>query len=304
MSELLADGLPFTMSDEVISKRLLQVAVRDGDVRRVFRGVYVDRRAPDTRELRVVALERVRPRDGVACSETAAWIMGVDVHQPGRRHDFTPHFLVPHGTSRLTLPGVHCRQAKLSHRETTTDFGSPTTTPVRTASDLLRRQYRPYALASADQMARVGLVDLGELSELVHRLKGFPGIRQARSLVTLIDPRSETPGESWSRLRIHDAGLPAPDLQVVVVDRDGTEWRLDMAYVLRLIAAEFDGREHHTSPRDVAHDLWRRDILSDQLGWRFAVARRESIFGPDDSFERQLGEWLGVPILRRWWGTR
>ncbi len=72
MSELLADGLPFTMSDEVISKRLLQVAVRDGDVRRVFRGVYVDRRAPDTRELRVVALERVRPRDGVACSETAA----------------------------------------------------------------------------------------------------------------------------------------------------------------------------------------------------------------------------------------
>ncbi|WP_229051168.1 hypothetical protein [Aeromicrobium sp. Leaf350] len=304
MTPFTADGLPFSIRDEVMSRIEAHHRLRDGALRRVLRGVYVDARVPDSRELRILAVDKVRPPDGVACSETAAWVMGVNVFPPGRQHDFVPTFLVPHGTTRITMQGVACRQALLSPHDVTDEHGTLTTTAVRTTSDLLRRQYRPYALASGDQMLRAGLIDLGELSDAVHRLKGFPGIRQARSLVGLIDALAESPGESWTRLRLHDAGFPHPELQVVVIDRDGIERRLDMAYVLQLAAAEFDGRQHHTSATDTALDRDRRDPLSAQLGWRFVIARRESLFGPDDSFERRVGELIGFTPIPRWWGKR
>lgn len=300
----MADGLVFCSTDDVMSRYDAHHLVRDGVLRRVLRGVFVDARVPDSRELRVAAVDKVRPAAGVACGETAAWAMGVDVFPPGRRHDFTPTFLVPHGTTRITVPGVQCRQAKLSGRDVTDVHGTPTTTAVRTASDLLRRQYRPHALASADQMVRAGLVDLADLSDHVHRLTGYPGIRQARSLVVLVDGRAESPGESWTRLRMYDAGFPMPELQVVVIDRDGVAWRLDHGYVEKLVAVEFDGRQHHTGSLDTAHDLTRRNPLSDQLGWRFVVARYETLFGPTNTFERQVGELIGFTPIPRWWGTR
>lgn len=294
----------FSVSDDVMSRYDAHHLVRDGVLRRVLRGVFVDARVPDSRELRVAAVEKVRPAAGVACSETAAWAMGVDTFPPGRRHDFTPTFLVPHGTTRITLPGVQCRQAKLATRDVTDVFGTLTTTAVRTAGDLLRRQYRPHALASADQLVRADLVDLADLSDHVHRLKGYPGIRQARALVVLVDGRAESPGESWTRLRLHDAGFPTPELQVVVIDRDGVAWRLDHAYVEKLVAAEFDGREHHTGTLDSAHDRDRRSPLAEQYGWRFVIARYETLFGPDNAFERQVGDLIGFTPIPRWWGTR
>lgn len=304
MNELVAGGLVFSSDDDVMSRYDAHRLVRDGALRRVLRGVFVDARVPDSRELRVAAVEKVRPPAGVACGETAAWAMGIDVFPPGRRHDFTPTFLVPHGTTRITVPGVHCRQAKLSTHDVIEVHGTVTTTPVRTAGDLLRRQYRPYALASADHLVRAGLVDLADLSDHVHRLKGYPGIRQARALVVLVDGRAESAGESWTRLRLHDAGFPTPELQVVVIDSNGVSWRLDHAYVEKLVAAEFDGREHHTGVVDLAHDRARREPLAEQYGWRFVVARHEDLFGPDNAFERQVGELIGFTPIPRWWGTR
>ncbi len=223
---------------------------------------------------------------------------------PGRRHDFTPEFVVPHGVTRIQRGGVHARQALLLAPDITTDFGVLTTTPIRTASDLLRRQYRPYALASTDQMARAGLIDIGDLSDLVHHLKGYPGIRQARSLVSLIDPRAESPGESWARLRLHDAGFPTPDLQVVTVDSEGIERRLDMAYLAKKIGVEFDGRENHSLVRDVVRDSWRRDDLTHLYGWRWVIADYSAIFGTDTTFEDAVGRYLEMTPIRRWWGHR
>ena len=95
-----------------------------------------------------------------------------------------------------------------------------------------------------------------------------------------------------------------PELQVVVIDRDGVAWRLDHGYVEKLVAVEFDGRQHHTGSLDTAHDLTRRNPLSDQLGWRFVVARYETLFGPTNTFERQVGELIGFTPIPRWWGTR
>ena len=178
--------------------------------------------------------------------------------------------------------------------------GLRVTTPLRTTSDLLRTQWRPYAMASADAMAHAGLVVPAEVRDYVARLKGYRGIRQARVLAGYIEPKAASQGESWTRLRLIDAGFPVPSAQVEVIDASGRVRYLDLAYVRRRIAIEYDGRQFHTADGDVVHDEDRRELVG-AVGYRFVVARRDDVLGEDDSFEREVGELLGMTPIPRWW---
>lgn len=131
-------------------------------------------------------------------------------------------------------------------------------------------------------------------------LKGYRGIRQARMLARYIDAKSASPGESWTRLRIIDAGFPAPEAQVEVIDASGHRRFLDLAYRRRKIAAEYDGREFHTAKRDELHDSERRRLL-EATGFTFVTARYEDIFATNPEFEQKLGELLGMTPIARWW---
>jgi hypothetical protein len=308
MSNLINDGLPFLAHahrDVGLSRTELYAAAEARRIRPVYRGCHVDARVPDSRRLRIQSIDLVRPTEAIACNETAAFLFGIDAFKPSERHLLTPSFVVPHATSRLRRPGVRCRQAILPSADITTIDDVLTTTPVRTVSDLLRGLYRPHALASADAFARAGLVSVAEVVDYVHRLKGYRWIVQARSLAVLIDGRAETAGESWQRLRIHDAGFPPPTLQFEVIDDEGVLRRLDLAYPELLIGSEYDGREFHTRPKDRDHDLVRREDLTERFGWRWVNADYARIFGPHPAFELELGELLGIPpLLPRRWGTR
>ena len=288
-----------------MSRRALYAAAESRLIRPVYRGCHIDARVPDSRHLRIQSVDLVRPPAAIACNETAAFILGIDAFKPSERHLLTPSFVVPHATSRLRRPGVRCRQAILPAADITTIDGVLVTTPLRTVSDLLRRLYRPYAIASADAFARAGLVTREEVVEYVHRLKGYRWIVQARSLAVLIDGRAESPGESWQRLRIHDAGFPPPTLQFEVEDGNGIVRRLDLAYPEVLIGSEYDGREFHTRQADRIHDKERRADLSERFGWRWVNANRTRIFGSDPGFELELGALLDIPpLLPRRWGTQ
>ncbi|MGH3459726.1 hypothetical protein [Aeromicrobium sp.] len=303
--DLIHDGQPFTTITARAfgwSPKQLGHLVVTGSIRRLFRGVYIDARSVDSRALRLAAISLVRPPGAIACNETAAWLHGVDAFKPSDRFLLVPSFVVPHSTTRLTVPGARCRQAILEAGDITSIDGTYATTPLRTASDLLRRLYRPYALAAADAFVRAGLIDLYELRRFIARLKGYPGIVQARSLAGLVDGRAQTPGESWQRLRIHDAGFPAPTLQFEVVDHHGSRFFLDLAYPEILLGSEYDGREFHTDRRDRAHDEERRAHLTDLYGWRWENADRQRLFGPDASYEMNLGKLLGIEPRPRSWG--
>jgi hypothetical protein len=271
----------------------------------VCRGCLVDGRVSDSRRLRIDAINLVRPPGAIACNETAAFLYGIDAYKPSERHILTPSFVVPHGTSRLRRPHVRCRQAIISSSDLDLVDDIPTTNSVRTVSDLLRALYRPYALAAADAFARNELIEVGEVTDYVHRLKGYRWIVQARSLAALIDGRSESPGESWQRLRIHDAGFPPPIPQFEVVDSHGIIRRLDLAYPDLLIACEYDGRDFHTSDDDQLRDADRREDLTALHGWRWVIGSRERLFGADPAFELELGELLCIPpLLPRRWGEK
>ncbi|MDN5763543.1 MAG: hypothetical protein L0H41_14670, partial [Microlunatus sp.] len=101
---------------------------------------------------------------------------------------------------------------------------------------------------------------------------------QARRAVAFGDARSESVGESYSRVRLHDLGLPAPTLQLEVFDRNGyLIGRADFGWQEHRTLGEFDGRTKYgglrrpgESPEDVVHrEKLREDALRDQ-GWEIA----------------------------------
>lgn len=305
MVTLVNEGYPFTSKqarDLALPPRALREGVKYGTLRREFRDVYVDARVPDSRASRLRAIKLIQPDGAVVCNESAAWLYGLDVHAPGDRRRLEPALVTEHSTTRVVRAGTRGRQAILTADDIDFVEGVHVTTPVRTVSDLLRRMYRPYALAAADAFAHAGLVTQDEVVEFVAQLKGYRGVVQARSLALLIEPRTESPGESWQRLRMLDAGFPPPEPQFAVIDDFGRQLRIDLPYPDLLIGTEFDGREFHTDAAHRAHDDDRRAYLSEVYGWEWVIGTRERIFGSDTSFEDELGALLGMAPLTRWWG--
>ncbi|UYM05063.1 hypothetical protein [Solicola gregarius] len=306
MTDLINNGQPFLNTecrDAGLSRKQLRQAHAERRLRTMFRGVSVDAAIPETRELRIAAIRLVAPPYAVVCDCSASWIHGVDTFRPSERFDLVPSLVVPHSRTRVVRSNARCRQALIPTADVMEIDGVLVTVPVRTASDLLRKLWPPYALAAADGLAHAGLIDPLELWHYVARLKGYRGIVQARRLADLVEPDTESPGESWTRLRLVDAGFPRPEPQFVVTDRHGREiYRLDLAYPEQQVAVEYDGMEFHTDDPDSEHDDGRRQELRDRWGWRFVVADRKSIFGDDVAFEREVGDLLGrTPLLPRQW---
>ncbi len=307
MPSFINDGRPFTSTmarDLALSPVLLRQLLREGLIRREFRDAYVDARVPDSRNGRLRAIKLVAPDNAVICDETAAWVRGLDVFPPGRQHDFVPSLVVRHSAGRVRHLGSGGRQAIIDSEDVEYIGGVHVTTPIRTVSDLLRRQYRPYALASADAFAHAGLIEREGLMAYVGRLKGFRGIVQARSLAHLVEPLTQSPGESWQRLRMLDAGFPTPDPQFEVIDDFGRSFFIDLPYPELLIGSEYDGHQFHTDPAHTSADVDRRRYLTELHGWRWVIGTRARIFGTDTSFEDELGALLGMRPIPRWWGSR
>ncbi|MEV6768088.1 hypothetical protein AB0N05_05585 [Nocardia sp. NPDC051030] len=61
-----------------------------------------------------------------------------------------------------------------------------------------------------------------------------------------MDPRSESPGESLSRVRMHEFGLPIPELQTTVLNRTCVFIaRVDFCLPTLGVIGEFDGRSKY-----------------------------------------------------------
>lgn len=295
------NGEPFLACDGAgLTRRQLDRALVSGELRRVFTGVLVDGSVPDSRDLRLGALRCVVPTDAFVGDHTAAWVWGADTRPPHLLRDTRPTPIARHCGTRPVPSRAIVRQSTIPDGDAVEMGGLLVTSPVRTTVDLLRMCWRPHALAAADSMVRAGAVDLRMVQEAVASLRRFPGIKQAHELAPRIDPRAESHGESWTRCRILDAGLPVPELNFAVEHR-GRSFRLDGAYPESRVAVEYDGREFHSADIDIAHDGERRATLERHLSWRFVIATFERIFGEDDAFERELGELLNAPVRARSW---
>jgi hypothetical protein len=114
------------------------------------------------------------------------------------------------------------------------------------------------------------------LQRALSAAQGRRGVAAARRAVALLDGRSESAGESASRVVLHEVGLPPSDLQLEVLDDGGRMvGRCDFGWQEHRTVGEFDGRVKYgrlLKPGQASEDVVyaekrREDALRDQ-GWQ------------------------------------
>lgn len=281
--ERLPFGEPFTIAqarDRGVSERVLQRLARDGVLRRVFRGVYVDSAADDDLLMRAKALSLAVPPTAVVTDEAAAWARGIDLVARGDHVIPPPVSIVqPHGCGRVRQRGADGGRRLLFPRDVESLHGVQVTTALRTGLDLARTRSRSRGIAALDAMLRTKEFTHDEMLHEVLRFKGFRGVVRLRTLAPLADPRAESPAESVMRLLWFDAGLPTPSLQIPVTDDEGWEvYRLDLGLPEIRYAVEYDGVAWHSSPAQRVRDRQRRAWLRDERGWVLDVLGTDQVF--------------------------
>lgn len=273
---------PFTSAQATalgVSRAHLRLSLHESRVRRVLRNVYVRADAPDTIESRASALGLVAPPYAVICDRTAAWLWGVDAFRHWELDALPPlETFVLRGRPRVRRQEARGGERDLRPEDIVSVGDIWVTTPLRTSLDLGCKLPRHQALAVMDGFARVQGVTSADLATLLPRYRGRRGVVQARTLVPLVDGRTESTGESFVKLDIADAGLPAPEPQFEVKVGGVVVYRLDLAYPRLKICIEYDGKEFHSSPEAKENDRQRRKWLRDH-GWVVIVVTKDDLRG-------------------------
>lgn len=147
------------------------------------------------------------------------------------------------------------------------------TSVARTIVDLSRTLSVDRAVVAGDSALRLHPGAASALPDALASARSRTGIAGARRVVEFLDGRSESPGESISRLRIHAAGLPTPLLQHELRTASGTfVARPDFFWEEVGVVGEFDGRgkygfDEPGATADVVHREKLREDAIRSLGY-------------------------------------
>ena len=117
---------------------------------------------------------------------------------------------------------------------------------------------------------------VGEMEAAFCLMQNWPAFRKLQIPVRFADGRAESIGESRTRYLCHVHGLPAPELQYDVLDRDGQLIGVtDFAWPEHRLLGEFDGKVKYgrflrpdEDPGDaVFREKLREDRLRETLMW-------------------------------------
>jgi hypothetical protein len=252
----------------------LRQLVRHGELTTVRRGSYLQGAPPDDAVVwhavaARAALERLA--DGAVCSHvTAAVLHGLPLWPPQLDR---VHVTRSRRTGGRSSSQVVMHSAPLDPGEICVATGMLVTSVARTLVDLGRTVPFEQAVTALDAALHRGLVDQGTLQQALARATRWRGAPAARRAIGFADGRSESVGESRSRVAIMRSGLPVPVPQWEVVDTDGTLIaRTDFGWPQLNTVGEFDGRIKYgrlllpgQEPGDVIYaEKLREDRLRDE----------------------------------------
>lgn len=258
-----------------------------GQIRAVRRGAYVLDAAPaETPEIihreQIAAAVRSLRVGAVVSHMSAALLHELPLWNAGLAR---VHLTRDRANGGHIDPLVHLHVSPLTSGEVTEIDGIAVTSLARTVCDLARTLSMFQAVPIGDAALAAGLDPARLVFELA-RCKGWRGVVRARRTINFLDARSESPGESGSRVRMLEVGLPAPDLQLKVFDDLGYfVGRGDFAWVKWRTIGEFDGQGKYEELR--APGKSRQDVVDEQ------ELREEAL--RDCGWEIARWDW---PILR------
>lgn len=121
--------------------------------------------------------------------------------------------------------------------------GLLTVRPARAVWEVACRSSLEAGVVTADSAVRLQPTLAAALAELQERFAYYPGSRQGRTAIRLADARSESPGESVTRVQFFRYGIPMPEPQYRVVDDRGTlVGTADWGWEEDRHLGEFDGK--------------------------------------------------------------
>ena len=256
--------------DTGISSHEIRRRVRDGRLRRIHPGFFTETGryrdlSPERQALlKHQAFARAASVTPVFCLASAAVVHGLRLRRvPTRIHTVSPQ----HGTHNGYAHVVR-HQAQLPERDVVVVAGLSVTSAERTLLDCARLLPFTDAVVLLDQARQLGV----SASQLESRLPGWAGhrgVRRAVAALAAMDPRSESVGETLTRLMLAASTLPMPELQWVIDGRSGS-YRADFAWPEHRLVLEFDGEVKYsdaTSIQAVLRDERRREVEIQELGW-------------------------------------
>lgn len=165
----------------------------------------------------------------------------------------------PTRLERVTIHGHHLRP-----EDVTAIRGVPVVSSELAAVSTAAACSLEWAVVTLDAAAWTrppALAHMSVIAEGWPRLRGIGVVRQA---LTLARAGAQTPLESISRLRLADAGLPEPELQVPHFDEDGLIGFADMTWRTWRVIGEADGAVKYETRDDLLAEKRREDRLRRQ----------------------------------------
>lgn len=213
----------------------------------------------------LAAIDAVRRSDQFLSHATAARLHGLPL--PGRIGLLPIHVASPSYTSRMRRPDVvgHRIRARV------VEVGGM---PVESLEDcfvhVASQLDHDELVAVGDAIVartRADRLEIGDLVRNAGRFRGARGMARVHRALGAIRVGSESPQETKVRLLVVRAGIPEPELQLPVLDDDGSSiGRLDMGWRDLRLGLEYDGQHHREDARQYARDVERHRRLR-EAGW-------------------------------------
>lgn len=230
-----------------------------------------------TLRVREVRVGRLRA-DRALCGLSAAYLWGLPVppSQSAMFSELPIHVTSLKGARSTRRSGTAGHELQLPEGHISRMEGLQLTSPPRTWLDCAALLEPKFLVAMGDAILARRMASLDDLEAVVVWARRRRGVRLARRVLPVLDPRAESPAESWLRWHMHEAGLPTPEPNVAVVVRGERVFRLDLAYRLLRLGIEYDGDWHAET---TSHDVNRRELLSAH-GWHIIVVHKEDLDDP------------------------
>ncbi|CAM3596393.1 type IV toxin-antitoxin system AbiEi family antitoxin domain-containing protein [Smaragdicoccus niigatensis] len=271
------------------SDEQLQAAVAKGERVRLRNGAYAlacefgELFAEDKHRIMVVASIPRLHKDSVVSHVSAAVLHGL----PLWRTDIGRVYVTRPGSTTCETTRVKFIGQPLSSEEIVSIDGIRVTSLNRTLLDVVRTLPFEQAVVVGDAALRRG-------AQLPTNLDRRRGNEQARRTLEFLDGRSESVGESRSRVLIDRKSITKPLVQVTILDHSGGFiGRVDLCWPEYGLVGEFDGDDKYRSsdaPNVVGLEKAREGRLRD-AGWNVVRWGWKDLDEPADMI-RRLGKNL------------